>query len=207
LLEDTSYTWQVLATDAHGASTLGPIWELHTAPAGCVDVVANGGFEDDSDWVLPSTAYPARYSTAQVRNGSRSMQVGIIDPAQDKLSYSSAQQVIAIPSDAESASLRFWLYTQSYEPEAGTSTVPVLGPLSTLAEDAQYVFVYDSDGNILRRRYWQPPLDDRAWTEYSIDLSAFAGQTVKLYFGVYNDGDGAPTGMYVDEVTLVACPP
>ncbi|MGD8902609.1 MAG: CHAP domain-containing protein [Anaerolineae bacterium] len=207
LFEDTNYTWQVLATDARGAFKLGPIWELHTAPASCVNVVGNGGFEDDSDWVLPSTAYPARYSTAQARNGSRSMQVGIIDPAQDKLSYSSAQQVIAIPSDAESASLRFWLYTQSDEPEAGTSTVPVLGPLSTLAEDAQYVFVYDSDGNILRRRYWQPPLDDRAWTEYSIDLSAFAGQTVKLYFGVYNDGDGAPTGMYVDEVTLVACPP
>ena len=41
----------------------------------------------------------------------------------------------------------------------------------------------------------------------SYDLSAFAGQTVRLYFGVVNDGDGAPTGMYVDEVTLVVCPP
>ena len=95
----------------------------------------------------------------------------------------------------------------SDEPESGTSTVSVLSPLATLAEDAQYVFVYAEDNTVLRRRYWQPPLDHRAWTEHSIDLSAFAGQTVKLYFGVFNDGDGAPTGMYVDEVTLVACPP
>jgi hypothetical protein len=193
LPEDTTYTWQVLATDARGASTLGPVWGLHTAPAGCVDVVANGGFEIDSAWILPSTAYPARYSTAQARNGSRSMQVGIVDPAQDKLSYSSAQQIVTIPADAESASLRFWLYTLSGESEA---------------DDAQYVRLYDQSGDILLKRIWQQLLDDRSWAQYgSFDLSNYAGQTFRLYFGVLNNGDGEPTAMYVDEVTLVACPP
>ena len=37
--------------------------------------------------------------------------------------------------------------------------------------------------------------------------TAYAGQAVRLYVGVFNDGDGAPSGMYVDEVSLVACPP
>ena len=61
---------------------------------------------------------------------------------------------------------------------------------------------------LLLKRFWQRRLDNRAWTEHgSFDLSAYAGQTVRLYFGVFNDGDGAATGMYVDEVTLVVCPP
>ena len=63
-------------------------------------------------------------------------------------------------------------------------------------------------GRRMRTQRGSGRLDDRAWAEYgSYNLSAYAGQTVKLYFGVVNDGDGAPTGMYVDEVTLVACPP
>ena len=52
-----------------------------------MDVVANGGFEIDSAWEIPGTAYPARYSTAQARNGSRSMQVGIVESAEDEYSF------------------------------------------------------------------------------------------------------------------------
>ena len=208
LLYDTLYSWQVVARDQRGATTSGPVWSLATAAAGCADVVVNGGFEVDGTWEMPSTAYPARYSTAQVRNGDRSMQVGIVDSAEDEYAYSSAQQWVTIPAGAGSASLRFWLYTVSDESAAGDpQPAPSLAPLALLADDAQYVIVYSEGGTVLRRRSWQPPLDDRAWTEHSIDVSALAGQTVRLYFGVFNDGDGAATGMYADEVTLVACPP
>ena len=208
LLSDTLYSWQAVARDQHGATTLGPVWSLHTAAAGCVEVVTNGGFEVDSVWEIPSTAYPARYSTAQARNGDRSMQVGIVESAEDEYAYSSTQQWVTIPAGTGSASVRFWLYTMS--DEAGVADplpAPSFAPQAVLAEDAQYVLVYSEGGAVLRRKYWQPPLDHRSWTEHSIDLSAYAGQTVRLYFGVFNDGDGAATGMYVDEVTLAACPP
>jgi hypothetical protein len=208
LLYDTVYSWQVVARDQWGATTSGPVWSFSTAAAGCVDVVMNGGFEVTSAWELPSTAYSARYSTGQARNGSRAMQVGIVDSAEDEYAYSSAQQVVTIPAGAGSAGLRFWLYTVSDESGAGDPLPsPSFAPLAPLAEDSQYVIVYSEGGSVLRRKYWQPPLDHRAWTEHSIDLSPFAGQTVRLYFGVFNDGDGAATGMYADEVTLVACPP
>ena len=136
------------------------------------------------------------------------MQVGIVESAEDEYAYSSTHQWLTIPAGAGSASLRFWLYTVSDESGiADPLPVPSFAPQAVLAEDAQYVLVYSEGGTVLRRKYWQPPLDNRAWTEHSIDLSAYTGQTVRLYFGVFNDGDGAATGMYVDEVTLEACPP
>jgi hypothetical protein len=208
LLAGAAYRWQVVATDEHGAGTVGPVWALSTAAVGCVEVIANGGFEDTAAWDLPLTAYPARYSTAQALNGSRSMQVGIVDTAEDEYAYSSAQQWITIPAGVGSAGLRFWLYTVSDEPETLASpAIPSFAPQSTLADDSQYVLLYNDSG-VLIRRLWSGRVDDRAWTEAgSFDLSGYAGQTVRLYFGVFNDGDGAATGMYVDEVSLVACPP
>jgi hypothetical protein len=75
-----------------------------------------------------------------------------------------------------------------------------------LADDAQYVILYDESG-VKLRTLWSARLDNRSWTQHgSFDLSAYAGQAVRLYVGVFNDGDGAPSGMYVDEVSLVACP-
>jgi len=36
-------------------------------------------------------------------------------------------------------------------------------------------------------------------------MTAAAGQTVKLCFGVYNNGCGGVTAMYVDDVSLETC--
>ncbi len=208
LLAGTGYAWQVVATDQHGAATEGPVWRLTTATEACVELVANGGFEVDAAWELPLTAYPARYSTAQARTGSRSMQVGIVATAEDEYSFSSAQQTMTIPSEVGSAGLHFWLYTVSDEPAVPASLpVPSLAPQEVLADDAQYVKLY-SDSGALLSTLWSGRLDDASWTQHGgFDLSAYAGQTVRLYFGVFNDGDGAATGMYVDDVSLVLCPP
>jgi hypothetical protein len=45
------------------------------------------------------------------------------------------------------------------------------------------------------------------WQRHTIDLSAFRGQAVTLYFGVFNNGTGGITGMAVDEVTVSYCLP
>jgi len=39
------------------------------------------------------------------------------------------------------------------------------------------------------------------------DLTPYKGQVVTLYIGVKNDGDDDTAAMYVDDVSLVACPP
>jgi bacillopeptidase F (M6 metalloprotease family) len=53
---------------------------------------------------------------------------------------------------------------------------------------------------------WQRQ-DNRAWGFHEFDLAEYAGQTIKLHFGAYNDGLGAVTAMYVDDVSLEICSP
>ena len=43
--------------------------------------------------------------------------------------------------------------------------------------------------------------NDGAWTQYTYDVSAFAGQDIVIYFNAINDGIGGQrTWMYVDDV-------
>lgn len=209
LTEGIHYYWQVIATDEHDATTEGPVWEFTTISPGCEEQIANGSFEASNDWERPVTAYRARYSTTEAHSGSRSMRVSIVDPADNVRSYSSARQWVTIPADANSAALRFWLYPIS--DEAGELAVPQR-PLAsspeeaTLTDDAQYVLVLNESGDWIDTLLWQRR-DDRDWTYHEVDLLDYADQTIKLHFGVFNDGGDGVTGIYLDDVSLVVCSP
>ena len=66
------------------------------------------------------------------------------------------------------------------------------------------VMILDSDGQILESLFVDRR-SDQVWREYAHDLSPYAGREIRLYFGVYNNGSGGATGMYVDDVTLGPC--
>jgi bacillopeptidase F (M6 metalloprotease family) len=46
----------------------------------------------------------------------------------------------------------------------------------------------------------------QTWTNYQFDVSKWAGMTIRLQFGVYNDGYNGVTAMYVDDTTMQVCP-
>jgi hypothetical protein len=48
--------------------------------------------------------------------------------------------------------------------------------------------------------------NDRAWRQVEADLTRFAGRDVVLYFNAFNEGDGQRTWMFVDDVSVQACP-
>jgi hypothetical protein len=176
-------------------------FQANGPPEPCTEAIANGGFESDEHWEIPVTIYPANYTTAIAHSGNRSMRVGIVEPADNVYSYSSARQAVNIPADAISATLRFWLYTVSEEPAVGGFPVH---PLATAAGDAEYVLILDEDDQRIDTLLWQRT-DDRQWMSHQFDLMDYAGQTIKLQFGVYNDGWGKVTGMYLDDVSLELC--
>ncbi|MCA9936452.1 MAG: carboxypeptidase regulatory-like domain-containing protein [Ardenticatenaceae bacterium] len=175
-------------------------------PNPCHEQVNNGGFEQTEFWTIGQNAYPAAYDTAVVHNGSRAMRVGIFNPGDNTNSYSSVWQTVAIPANATSATFTFWLYTGS----SGTRmTLPAEdAPIidrAPLIDDAQYVLIYDQ--NEQQHTLIFQRLNELTWTYHQFDLSQFAGQNVRLYFGTYNNGYGGITGIYVDDVSLQTCTP
>ncbi len=136
------------------------------------------------------------------------MRVGIVEPGDNVYSYSSVRQTVSVPTDTISATLRFWLYPMSGEPPG--ALIPPLWPLAAsieeaaLAGDVQYVIVIDE--NDVTSSLVSQRTNDQAWTFYEFgDLGIYAGQTIKLQFGVYNDGADGVTAMYVDDVSLEVC--
>ena len=135
---------------------------------------------------MPNTPRPAAYSTAQVHSGNRAARLGIEDASLNVYSFSSVQQVVAIPAGATDARLSFWNLAQ-----AGDSG------------DYGYVMLRDAAQtwralSMIR----QPPT---GWQHVEVDVSPYAGQTVLLRFGVRNDGQDQAMAIYLDDVSLRAC--
>jgi photosystem II stability/assembly factor-like uncharacterized protein len=178
----------------------------------CSELVINGDMEEDLAWVMPVTPAPAAYSTDQAHSGERSIRIGIINGT-NREAYSTAYQPVSIPPETITATLTFWLYPVS----TGTLSVPdraeilpgaITGqlPAAPAVDDAQYVLVLDQNGNMLDILLWIRE-NTQVWEQHTIDLSHYVGQTIWILFGVYNNGVGGITGMYLDDVSLEVCRP
>lgn len=151
-----------------------------------VQLVVNPDLEEDAAWEIPQTEYRAGYSTARAYSGRRSMRLGI-DTSENVYSYSSAQQVVEIPREATWATLSFHYYPYMSEAD----------------QDKIYFCVLRvEDDERLQTQVWQDWAS--GWQVRSFDLLAYAGRSVKIHFGVKNDGQGQPAAVYLDDVELWA---
>jgi len=187
-------------------------------PPACQDLIVNGGFENTAGWQIPATDYSAGYSTEKKHGGLQSMRTGVVT-LPDVYSYSSANQEVTIPADISSATLRLWYYPLSQEllpGDSATLAVPDRSVLQAVAEnrtperalanDVQYILMLDENGDILETLMWTLS-SSGGWQEAYFDLTSYRDRTVRLHFGTYNDGNGKRTAMWVDDVSLVECPP
>lgn len=151
------------------------------------DLILDPGFEYfHPAWRINNTKYPAGYATEQRYAGTYSMRAGIVyGPDPGYKTWSSFEQTITLPNadDVNKVYLTF-----KYYPISGDSN-----------NDLQYVMVMRSEDDfayVHRGRF-----NYQRWeTFWDWSLMPWAGETVTLRFGVYNDGDGRLTAMYVDEV-------
>jgi photosystem II stability/assembly factor-like uncharacterized protein len=171
----------------------------HYSLGNCEERLANRGFEGTGAWRLHTTAYPAAYTTARAHSGVHSLRTGIAEGT-DVESYSSAAQTVTIPADLVSATLSLWWYPLSAEGD-------LTGDLSAQNPDAvdrQYVLILDAEGELLQTLLWTRS-NAADWQLFTADLSAYAGQTVRIHVGTYNNGNGQRTAMYIDDVSLITC--
>lgn len=183
------------ATVSHTPSvtpTRTPVPSATLTPEGptpvCADAIVDSGFEtDDAAWHIPQTAYPAAYATAVVHDGRRAVRLGM-ESGSNVYSYSTVWQPIHVPADAGDPVLTFWYY-----------------PISTdTARDLEYALILDASGNILD---WALSTRSNAqvWRSMEYSLSDYRGADIRINFGVYNDGGGGATTMYVDDVSISSC--
>jgi hypothetical protein len=139
---------------------------------------------------LLSGAYAPGYSTAVAHSGRRSLRTGIENWWENAAGHARAYQWVSIPAEARSATLRLWYYASSGD-----------------WHDSQYVLLYNGLGQAVDPRVLNlsPAANDQVWRLLESDLTAYAGQAVRIVVGCYNDGAGGVTALYVDDVALQCC--
>jgi hypothetical protein len=179
-------------------------------PTPCQELIINNNFEQNTGWVILDTAYRAAYSNAEYHSPYRSMRAGITIPADNILSYSDFRQTVTIPSTAHHVTLSAWMdffssgLASAEQPE---QIAPTGHPFSEtpLSDDIQYLLILDQNQNWIGTLVWQRS-NTQIWTNMQFDLTDYAGEKVILQWGVYNNGTGGITSMFVDDASLQACP-
>jgi hypothetical protein len=196
----------------------------------CGEGLANGGFEQDRDWTLPGTAFPAAYSNARAHRGARSLRAGILTATENVYSYSAANQTIvfptAVPTDVETATLTLWWWPITTEGEltravgaaAGTAATNLAAadletlqaivdgavPSAPLAGDRQYVILTNENNKVITSLLWARS-NAQQWQHAAFDLTPYRGRPLRVHIGVYNDGVDGVTAMYADDVAAQSC--
>ena len=167
-----------------------------TCPPG--QLIENGGFEngDFTGWVIDGTNNPPLVVNTLSHSGIFSALIGGDGTPQGHC-----------PSGAEPTGDSS-LYQQF--------TAPVNGGTLTFWHwdcfpddidfDYQDAYITDSNGNILQTIFHLQD-QSRTWLIETVDMTPYAGQTVRIKFLVHQDGFGDITEMFVDDVQLsVPCP-
>jgi len=189
-----STTTTVTATPT-GVATATPV------PAGCVDVLENGGFEQplgsSSGWLLGDTDPVGAVLSSEQAEGLRSILLG--NPpgvgTRDVVTYSSIRQLVLIPPNAATAKLT-WKHQSRSQETADDNPLP--------PRDRQELILLQPnlDTKSVRRR-WRENVP--SWQTGEDDLTSFIGDSFYIYFNVFNDANSARTWMFLDDVRLIVC--
>ena len=149
------------------------------------NLLVNGGFDTGSfaPWVISDTNPSAVVTTTQHQNGSYSAVLGS-NTAPEPLGDSSIYQTVAVP--AGRAQLSYWYFPLTTD---------------TIEFDWQDVYVENSSGAILAT-LMHVAEDDRTWKYQTLDLTPFAGQTVRIVILVHQDGFLDFAQIYLDNVAV-----
>lgn len=158
------------------------------SPDACQELLINGDLETSGGWTFVATPKPGTVVDTPVHVGSFAMRLGIASGT-NTTAYSTAYQSILLPAAAEQIVLTYWEHP-------GTTGD---------GGDARESILFRPDFSVLRTLTRQTGAGNDQWTQRSFDLSDLRGQTVVLYFNVFNNGSGATLVNYLDDISLQSC--
>jgi serine protease len=165
---------------------VGPTLTPTPAPLPAGELLFNGDFETNEGWTFGDTPVRGDYDTSVVLSGGRSARLGITS-GPDRYSFTSVWQKVTIPPDATQVTLTANIFPISRDIPSG---------------DAQNIMILNQSFRVITTLS-RSLSDSQTWETKTYDLSHLKGQTIFVYFGVFNQGfGGRPTAMYVDKVSL-----
>jgi Zn-dependent metalloprotease len=161
-------------------------------PAGCSDMIVNGGFESQGGWTEVSKGNAVLIDTELPHTGKRSAWLGGTD--QEPLQY--IFQEVRIPANASSVQLSYYRLVH----------LETTGLLGAFSGDANFTTqIANSSGDVIKEvEQLSSAQGDDKWRQAKFDLSQLAGKTVRLVFAAENPR-GNVSSMFVDDVTLQTC--
>lgn len=185
-----TFSWTVNANNACGPSAASACFHFRTAS--CSDpqeLITNGGFENGfGSWSIDATIPPVVLSGAHTHSGAKAAAIGTFDGFVEPLGDAQISQTLTFVPGSQ-PKLSFWewplttdivIFDQQY---VRVQPISPPGPVVVLMNEAR------NDQTFILRQF---------------DMSQFAGMTVKLIFGVHQDGFGDITGMFIDDVSVTS---
>ena len=148
-------------------------------------IIQNGGFETGSfpPWAIDGHNNDPVVTTEQAHSGTHSARAGDVTGS-EPFGDSSFYQQFTVPAAQSILSFYHWDYTTD-----------------SITFDWQDAYITDTNGTILQTIFHQCE-NGQTWINQQVDMTPFAGQTVRIKFLVHQDGFGDDTAMYVDDVVL-----
>jgi len=182
-----SHTIYTKASDAAGnvgtSSTI-----TVTVKNSSIQLIQNTGFETGNLTGWSATgAYLPFVTTVHPQVGTYSAQLGASSGA-EPVSDSALYQTITIPSNSIKVILNvgYWQSTAD-----------------TLGNDWQEIQIQNSAGVTLAQ-LMKVDKNTQVWMNMTYDISAYIGQTIRVYFNVHQNGNNKLTYMMVDDVSVWA---
>lgn len=182
-------------------SLIGELWAAPASVAlrvnpGCADMIQSGDFEQPNHpaWLLQGMGrFPEYRSEQTFNNSSYALRLGNGLELGNVESVSEARQVpIALPFGATSIILRFRYW-------------PLIDGTPD-AYDVQQADIFDASTEQLLDQPLLVRDNSQTWKLVDRDITTLAGRQISLRFRVRNNGLGARTLMYVDNVEIEYCP-
>lgn len=161
-------------------------------PAGCTNVVVNGGFEGNDGWKQATKGNTGLFDDENPNSGQRSAWLG----GQDQEPIQAIYQDVNLPANANRVELNYFRFLHQ-------ETSGLMGLFSTPARFR--VVVANGTGDILDTiENITSDQSDERWTQNRYDMSRYAGKTVRLAFSAENPR-GNVSSFFVDDVVVAVC--
>ncbi|MFN8444353.1 MAG: hypothetical protein U0175_26455 [Caldilineaceae bacterium] len=156
--------------------------------ASCQELLGNGDLETSGGWTFPATPVQGGIVNAPVHAGANAIRLGIATTS-NATAYSTAYQSITLPANAQQIVLTYW------ERSGATGD----------SGDFRDAILFHPNFTVLRNLDHQVGAGNDQWSQRSFDLSDLAGQSLIVYFDVYNNGSGATLVNYLDDISVQSC--